>query len=120
MYLRNALPIDIKVSVAGCSVKASNNARATELNVSPDLSNVDLAKEEFLDYGEKVVNPGDVLHLPTVKLSSRNKENKSYLVIRVCIIFFICFQLYLLKSEFLVNWLLRKGLGMHYRNICIT
>lgn len=40
-------------------------------------------KEDFLDYGEKVVKPGDVLHLPTVKMTVKEGENKSYIVARV-------------------------------------
>ncbi|EDW71988.1 uncharacterized protein Dwil_GK10679 [Drosophila willistoni] len=79
LYLRNSLPIDIKVSVAGCSVRKET--------VESHDATQDLVKkynrEEFLDYGEKVVEPGDVLHLPTVKMSQKGKETKSFLVVRL-------------------------------------
>ncbi|XP_034653735.1 vacuolar protein sorting-associated protein 13 [Drosophila subobscura] len=77
LYLRNALPINIMVSVAGCSVRKD----------SLEVSSTDLVrkhnKEDFLDYGEKQVNPGDVLHLPTVRLSEKGRDGKSFLVVRL-------------------------------------
>ncbi|XP_030388188.1 vacuolar protein sorting-associated protein 13 [Scaptodrosophila lebanonensis] len=81
LLLCNALPIDIKVSVAGCSVRqvmspTEEQARADELSNKYN-------KEEFLDYGEKEVSPGDVLHLPTVKMSGKGKEARSFLVVRL-------------------------------------
>ncbi|XP_067630378.1 intermembrane lipid transfer protein Vps13 [Eurosta solidaginis] len=76
VYLCNALPISISVSVAGCSVRSIDSE-----NVEGHLANA--MQEDMLDYGEKEVAPGDVLHLPTVKLSSKSRENKSYLVVRL-------------------------------------
>ncbi|XP_017019677.1 intermembrane lipid transfer protein Vps13-like [Drosophila kikkawai] len=75
LYLRNALPIEIMVSVAGCSVsKDGLNAQS-----SMQFSGESHIREEFLDYGEKTIKPGSVLHLPTVRLSS----TKSFLVVRM-------------------------------------
>lgn len=89
LYLRNALPIDIQISVAGCTVSQTENAStATELmeenhvDRRPEM-NASLTKADFLDYGEKVVKPGDVLHLPTVKTTARAGERRSLLVVRV-------------------------------------
>lgn len=87
LYLRNALPIDIKVSVAGCTVRNLDASKADEVDGTEIAKS--LIKEDLLDYGEKAVNPGDVLHLPTVQLTGRRKEAKSYIVIRVsCIVLF--------------------------------
>lgn len=49
--------------------------------------------EDFLDYGEKVVKPGDVLHLPTVKTTVKERAIKSYIVARVYIYIFESFAL---------------------------
>lgn len=40
-------------------------------------------KEDLLDFGEKVVEPGNVLHLPTMKLATQKGDCKRYLVVRV-------------------------------------
>lgn len=89
LYLRNALPVDIQISVAGCTVSQNDNSAAiaehtdeNHVNRRPNL-NESLTKADFLDYGEKVVQPGDVLHLPTVKTTAREGERRSLLVIRV-------------------------------------
>lgn len=94
LYLRNALPIDISISVAGCSVAAteegveaivSGDCSVTHSTATLESRRIAAAtttqQQDFLDYGEKVVKPGDVLHLPTVK---RTGDNKSYIVARVC------------------------------------
>lgn len=90
LYLRNALPIDISISVAGCSVANTDDAsEAKEVSLadgSPIKKNFGLElspRDDFLDYGEKVVKPGDVLHLPTVKTTAKEGVNKSYIVARV-------------------------------------
>lgn len=89
LFLRNALPIDIQISVAGCTVSQSENSTAIteyaeENHVDRRINpNVSLTKADFLDYGEKVVKPGDVLHLPTVKTTAREGDRRSLLVIRV-------------------------------------
>ncbi|XP_017049520.1 vacuolar protein sorting-associated protein 13 [Drosophila ficusphila] len=80
LYLRNSLPINIKVSVAGCSVRKEDGLDAQSSQRVVDRG---FNKEDFLDYGEKEVNSGDVLHLPTVRLAGKNKESKSFLVVRL-------------------------------------
>jgi uncharacterized RmlC-like cupin family protein len=45
-----------------------------------------VAGEDFLDYGEKLVKPGELLYLPTVKTMSKSVETHSYIVARVCLI----------------------------------
>ncbi|EDW02215.1 vacuolar protein sorting-associated protein 13 [Drosophila grimshawi] len=82
LYLRNSLPIDIKVSVAGCSGHESQ--MDPEKRTSPDGLGVErYQKEDFLDYGEKEVNPGHVLHLPTVRMFQKGNESRSVLVVRL-------------------------------------
>lgn len=76
VYLCNALPISISVSVAGCTVRSAESENV-------EKSATSAIKEDMLDYGEKEVAPGDVLHLPTVKLSGKSRENRSFLVVRV-------------------------------------
>ncbi|XP_039957880.1 vacuolar protein sorting-associated protein 13 [Bactrocera tryoni] len=76
VYLCNALPISISVSVAGCSVRSAESENV-------EKSATSAVKEDMLDYGEKEVAPGDVLHLPTVKLSGKSRENRSFLVVRL-------------------------------------
>ncbi|XP_017018537.1 intermembrane lipid transfer protein Vps13 [Drosophila kikkawai] len=80
LYLRNSLPINIMVSVAGCSVMKEENLDAQS---SMQLSKESSIREEFLDYGEKEVKSGNVLHLPTVRLSTKGTESKSVLVVRL-------------------------------------
>lgn len=99
VYLRNALPINITVSVAGCSVRetvASLAVQTEESLISTsetdskkplDQSDHSFVKEDLLDYGEKDIVAGSVLHLPTVKLAGRSKDSKSYLVVRVSLSF---------------------------------
>lgn len=87
LYLRNALPVNIQVSVAGCTVSqtdgtASEEAADNRVEQRPNLNST-LTKADFLDYGEKVVNPGDVLHLPTFKTTTKEGERCSLLVVRV-------------------------------------
>ncbi|KAH8237095.1 hypothetical protein KR038_004232 [Drosophila bunnanda] len=79
LYLRNCLPIDIMVSVAGCSVVKEGLDRQS----SSKLGNESSIREDFLDYGEKEVKSGNVLHLPTVRLTTMETESKSFLVIRL-------------------------------------
>ncbi|KAM8714231.1 hypothetical protein ACLKA7_014379 [Drosophila subpalustris] len=85
LYLRNSLPIDIKVSVLGCSVRKGAAEGVSQASMLQD-SNRESQKyqrEDFLDYGEKEVNPGHVLHLPTVRMFQKGKESKSVLVVRL-------------------------------------
>lgn len=84
LYLLNSLPIDIKVSVAGCLGRQSTPVQP--VRGSGQLPGAErFQKEDFLDYGEKEVNPGHVLHLPTVRMFEKGKESKSVLVVRVSI-----------------------------------
>lgn len=95
VYLRNSLPINVTVSVAGCSVRQANSANeavqteesissGSETDKTKSQSQVDtFVKEDLLDYGEKDIEAGSVLHLPTVTLAGRSKVSKSYLVVRV-------------------------------------
>lgn len=89
--LRNALPIGLTISVAGCSVR-----RDMEVNVitsSESLSTTStIVGEDYLDYGEKLLRPGELLHLPTVKTAARLATETSYIVARVseeCILRFV-------------------------------
>lgn len=87
LYLRNALPIDIHISVAGCSVSQTETGEQTTIDEHKEKraieDNESKQKEDFLDYGEKLVKPGDVLHLPTVKTTVKEGENRTLLVCRV-------------------------------------
>ena len=91
LYLRNALPVDIRISVVGCSVQAEGQTEgqnvvaeaSKELIPNQPPSRASGHQEDFLDYGEKIVKPGDVLHLPTVKSTIKEGENKSLIVARV-------------------------------------
>lgn len=85
LLLRNALPIDISVSVAGSS--AANEKRndvdptAIDSLSSTIVSSSGIVGEDILDHGEKLIRPGEVLHLPTVKVSS--KHDTMYIVLKV-------------------------------------
>lgn len=89
LYLRNALPIDIQISVAGCTVsQKENNCPKLSENNHQSVNyngpfNASLTKSDFLDSGEKVVKPGDLLHLPTVKTTAKEGERRSLIVARV-------------------------------------
>lgn len=93
LYLRNALPIDIQISVAGCTVSQNESIPSNETAENSQQCidykgplNVSLTKSDFLDYGEKVVKPGDLLHLPTVKTTAKEGERRSLLVARVSVV----------------------------------
>uniref|UniRef100_A0AAG5D0Y8 Vacuolar protein sorting-associated protein 13 n=1 Tax=Anopheles atroparvus TaxID=41427 RepID=A0AAG5D0Y8_ANOAO len=80
--LRNALPIGLTISVAGCSVRRELDTGLVTSNES--LSNAStVAGEDYLDYGEKLLRPGELLHLPTVKTSARSATETSYIVARL-------------------------------------
>lgn len=97
VYLRNSLPINVTVSVAGCSVRQATSSIAAQTEESVSSSDDDktksqsqvdtYVKEDLLDYGEKDIEAGSVLHLPTVKLAGRSKVAKSYLVVRVGLVY---------------------------------
>ena len=81
LSLRNALPIGLTLSVAGCSVSREPLATSAE-----SISNTStIIGEDYLDYGEKLLRPGELLHLPTVKTAGSTKtgENPSYVVARL-------------------------------------
>lgn len=99
LYLRNALPIDIQISVAGCTVSQTESNVGNEVADSNHQQtnykapyNTSLTKSDFLDYGEKVVKPGDLLHLPTVKTTAKEGERRSLIVARVRKSFFVPFN----------------------------
>lgn len=91
LYLRNALPIDIQISVAGCTVSQNDGSAGNEITENNHQANVSykgplnttLTKSDFLDCGEKIVKPGDLLHLPTVKATAKEGERRSLIVARV-------------------------------------
>ena len=88
LLLRNALPIDLIVSVAGCSVARDRDRNFREQSVDEDMmsahqNTTGIEGEDFLDYGEKIVKPGELLHLPTVKTATKNSDNLMYIVARV-------------------------------------
>lgn len=87
--IRNTLPIPIVISIASCGVtkdEASDEKLAKTIN---DMSLVSSNKstrstiEDFLDCGEKIVGPGELLHLPTVKLVRAGSEDHSRIVVRL-------------------------------------
>ncbi|XP_037949404.1 vacuolar protein sorting-associated protein 13 [Teleopsis dalmanni] len=82
LYMHNSLPINIKVSVLGCNV--ANSSRSSQ--ASPIIENYkekSIMKQDLLDYGEKEVKPGDVLHLPTLKFSGKKRDNSSFLIVKL-------------------------------------
>ncbi|KAH8275295.1 hypothetical protein KR026_004712 [Drosophila bipectinata] len=79
LYLRNCLPIDIKVSVAGCAVR--NDGLEEDSSIA--LMGNSYQKEDLLDYGEKEVRSGDVLLLPTVRLVEKGNDRRTFLVVRL-------------------------------------
>lgn len=88
LLLRNALPIDLVVSVAGCSStrerdKSIRDQPADEEMTSAHQNTTGIEGEDFLDYGEKLIKPGELLHLPTVKTASKNSDSLMYIVARV-------------------------------------
>jgi vacuolar protein sorting-associated protein 13A/C len=89
LLLRNALPIDLVVSVAGCSVSRDRERNFREQSMDEDMvsahqvNTTGIEGEDFLDYGEKLVKPGELLHLPTVKTAAKNSDNLMYIVARV-------------------------------------
>lgn len=50
---------------------------------TPIRAGVSSQQEDFLDVGEKVVRPGDILHLPTVRTAVKQGESKSFIIVRV-------------------------------------
>lgn len=80
--LRNALPIGLTISVAGCSVRRELDTGLVTSNESLSTAST-VAGEDYLDYGEKLLRPGELLHLPTVKTSARSTTETSYIVARV-------------------------------------
>lgn len=87
VLLRNTLPIPIIISVAGCSVARDGQVvlppRPEPKDESQNLSVSQKEGEEFLDYGEKVVQPGEMIHLPTIQLAAAHGESYSNIVIRI-------------------------------------
>lgn len=105
LLLRNALPIDLVVSVAGCSVTRERKNPEREQSLDEDMTSAHqnstgIEGEDFLDYGEKLIKPGELLHLPTVKTAAKNSDNLMYIVARVSAVdFCIWLQMKLMKSS---------------------
>lgn len=76
LIMKNLLPIPLQISVAGCSVSVKDTPE--EETKKPRGG----SKEDFLDYGEKIVQPGESLHLPTIKTSTKT-DTSNYIVIRI-------------------------------------
>lgn len=88
LILRNALPVDLIVSVSGCSVSKERDRNYKELSIDEHMTSAhqnssSVRGEDFLDYGEKIIKPGDLLHLPTVKTATKNSDSSMYIVARV-------------------------------------
>ncbi|XP_055592823.1 intermembrane lipid transfer protein Vps13-like [Uranotaenia lowii] len=85
LMLRNALPIGLTISVAGCSVRReleSDYKITSSETLSSNTSTI--VGEDYLDYGEKLLRPGELLHLPTVKTAgARAVQETSYIVARL-------------------------------------
>ncbi|XP_055620155.1 intermembrane lipid transfer protein Vps13 isoform X3 [Toxorhynchites rutilus septentrionalis] len=82
LMLRNALPIGLTISVAGCSVRREQNNEVVTSSESISTTST-IVGEDFLDYGEKLLRPGELLHLPTVKTAARSATETSYIVARL-------------------------------------
>ncbi|XP_058837903.1 intermembrane lipid transfer protein Vps13 isoform X2 [Topomyia yanbarensis] len=82
LMLRNALPIGLTVSVAGCSVRRDLQNEVITSSESISTTST-VAGEDYLDYGEKLLRPGELLHLPTVKTAARSATETSYIVARL-------------------------------------
>ncbi|XP_070507341.1 intermembrane lipid transfer protein Vps13 isoform X3 [Chironomus tepperi] len=88
LILRNALPVDLIVSVSGCSVSKERDRNYKELSIDEHMTSAhqnssSVRGEDFLDYGEKLIKPGDLLHLPTVKTATKNSDSSMYIVARI-------------------------------------
>lgn len=87
VLIKNTLPIPLVISVANCGVvrdaesdeKLAKSIKAAEDSKTQNTSEI----EDFLDCGEKVLYPGELLHLPTIKLARPGTENHSILVLRI-------------------------------------
>lgn len=91
LILKNALPLDLIVSVSGCSASRERDRNYKEQSIDEDMTSAhqnssSVRGEDFLDYGEKIVKPGELLHLPTVKTAAKNSDNLMYIVARVCVL----------------------------------
>lgn len=87
--IRNTLPIPIVLSIANCGVskdQASDEKLAQtiqDMSLSSNKSTKNKTIDDFLDCGEKVVGPGELLQLPTVKLVRPGSDNYSRIVVRL-------------------------------------
>lgn len=87
--IRNTLPIPIVISIATCGITRNN---ASDEKLAQNINDMSLGSssksgksntEDFLDCGEKIVGPGEQLHLPTVKLVRAETEDHSRMVVRL-------------------------------------
>ncbi|XP_055538544.1 intermembrane lipid transfer protein Vps13 isoform X2 [Wyeomyia smithii] len=82
LTVRNALPIDLTISVAGCSVRRELQNEIITSSESISTSST-IVGEDYLDYGEKSLRPGELLHLPTVKTTAVTSTETTYIVARL-------------------------------------
>lgn len=91
--IRNTLPIPIVISIASCGVTKDEAAdeilakQIKDMSVTYASGSKNTGKhhniEDFLDCGEKIVGPGEQLHLPTVKLVRPGTDDHSRIVVRL-------------------------------------
>ncbi|KAL5288954.1 hypothetical protein ACFFRR_009268 [Megaselia abdita] len=128
VYMRNALPIDLYISVSGCSAK-----KGLETEGESDIGTI--GAEQILDYGERCIKPGDSLQMPIVKIAKSPDDPKSFIVIRLIdyleklwsctteVLDFIGFDTWTFNSYDAVDKM-SMDLGIHYEDrhgsICLT
>lgn len=92
----------------------------SEVSINSNNTMSTVPGEDFLDYGEKLVNPGEILHLPTVKTSTKTKDIQTYIVVKVKneVKNSSLKKTFKLRSNFpkTVESIFGKGLVLHHRN----
>lgn len=94
--IRNTLPIPIVISIASCGITKDADADEVLAKQIKDMSVSSTATaanqsdrhqmqsiDDFLDCGEKILGPGEQLHLPTVKLVRPGSDDHSRIVVRL-------------------------------------
>lgn len=136
LTLRNSLPIPIRISVLGSSFNKGktllrfkrekqfkNTCFSILEKVVTDTSLFDASYttsgNDYLDFGEKLVNPGDTLHLPTVKTSAKLKDVQTYIVVKVINFFELSLRSNNFNECFFLTAkpIFRKGLVLYNRNL---
>lgn len=91
VLIRNTLPIPLIVSVANSGVvkdsesdeKLAQSIKAANESKLNDTKNQSEKFDDFLDSGEKIISPGELLQLPTIKLAQPGSDNYTTLVVRL-------------------------------------